>query len=412
MAVDPLVARIVGRVREVLPSTVRRSVSRTWREVPAYPASPDPSLAPDLAAHTETVFDAVLTSVLEGRRATREDFPITSSQARRRLRQGVQLPDFLTGFRIGQETLWEEIVEASQPEQESRDAALHLAIHVMNVIEVGSSVGAEAYLEAQQLDLAEGDRVRRDLMEDLLAGRELAPGPRADLAQVTDLTPTSRVLVATAAPTTSLSGHQSLRDVVTTLRSVLGTRQRGIAVVRQDQVVGVTPVGTDGSRTLASLEEAHRSLARRGIHLGVGVSTVHEGLAAVPDAYDEAVLARESLRGTAGVQSIQALSPLDYLVALDDPIARRLVQPALRTFIEDDLAAGGTQIETLRAYAACDLNAKVAADQLHVHVNTAYYRLDQIAERTGYNVRSFADLQQLLVAIRLLDQAGGGSTSA
>lgn len=101
MPVDPLVTRIVERVQASLPVTVSRSVSRTFREVTAYPSSPDTNLAADLTAHTETVFSAALNSLLDGRRATREDFPITASQARRRLRQGVALPDFLTGSGSG-----------------------------------------------------------------------------------------------------------------------------------------------------------------------------------------------------------------------------------------------------------------------------------------------------------------------
>jgi DNA-binding PucR family transcriptional regulator len=64
----------------------------------------------------------------------------------------------------------------------------------------------------------------------------------------------------------------------------------------------------------------------------------------------------------------------------------------------------------------------VAAAELHVHVNTAYYRLDQISQRTGCDLRRFADLQQVLIAIRLVESAaqptgtgtaaGAGSTSA
>jgi hypothetical protein len=402
MAVNPLVLRIIDRVRASLPATVQRSVSRTWREVPAYPNSPDKNLASDLTAHTETVFEAALTPLAEGRRATAEDFPITASQARRRLRQGVTLPDFLTGFRIGQETLWEAIVDASDSEQETRDEALHIAIHVMNVIEVGSSVGAVAYLRTQQVDVAEGDRVRRDLVEDLLSGRSLAPGPSADLAEVSDLRTHSRLIVAAATTSSPLRDDQGLREIISTLRAVFDVGRRGIAVVRQDHIVGITPVTSDGSTTLADLERVHRDLSRSGIDLSVGTSTVHEGLHMVPEAYREAVLARESLDGAAGVRSLHSLTPLDYLVTLDDAVAHRLIRPELRRFIDDDLASGGVLIDTLLEYAACDLNAKLAAERLHVHVNTAYYRLDVAAERTGRNVRSFSDLQETVIAIRML----------
>lgn len=122
--------------------------------MPAYPASPSPTLRADLTAHTESVFEAVLSSVARGRTASRDDFPITAEHATRRVRAGIELSDFLQGFRIGQVSLWEAIVEAADPERATRDAAVDLAIQLMHVIEVGSTMAAEAYMEAQQADLA------------------------------------------------------------------------------------------------------------------------------------------------------------------------------------------------------------------------------------------------------------------
>ncbi|MEU6132278.1 helix-turn-helix domain-containing protein [Saccharopolyspora sp. NPDC047091] len=405
MEAAPLIGRIVDRVTVDLEATIDRSVARTWDEVPAYSASRDESLRPDLRAHTRSVFDAVLRTMRSGRRAGRDDFRSSVEQARHRVRQGVALVDFMQGFRIGQETLWEAIVAAAKEDPDTRLAALDLAIHVMNVIEVGSSVAAETYMVAQQMELADDDLLRRDLVEDLLAARELMPGPKADLAAECGLAAASSVVVVVAKPSTALRPDQSLREVVTTVRTSIGAGGQGIAVLRQDHVVGITPVHADGADLIKGLDRAHRSLQGRGIHLGVGVSTVHDGLAEVPAARHEAVLARKSLAGEPGVRRLAELSPLDYLLLLDDATARRLITPSMRSFIEEDLAQSGALIETIRLYAACDLNAKAAAERLHVHVNTVYYRLERISERTGCELRSFADFQDLLVAARLLAPA-------
>ena len=56
----------------------------------------------------------------------------------------------------------------------------------------------------------------------------------------------------------------------------------------------------------------------------------------------------------------------------------------------------------LAAVLALRSHAAYAARQLHLHVNTAYYRLDRIAERTGCDLRRFADVMELLIAVRLL----------
>ena len=90
------------------------------------------------------------------------------------------------------------------------------------------------------------------------------------------------------------------------------------------------------------------------------------------------------------------------MVLREDTTAHRLIRPELRQFIEEDLARDGVLIQTLMEYLGNDLNAKIAAEKLHVHVNTAYYRLERIAERTGFDLRSFADLEELLIAVRLM----------
>lgn len=77
--------------------------------------------------------------------------------------------------------------------------------------------------------------------------------------------------------------------------------------------------------------------------------------------------------------------------------------------VEEDIAAGSGLVDTLVEYAACDLNAKTAARRLHLHANTAYYRLDRIAEKTGCDVRRFSDVVELLIAVRLLP--GGGAAN-
>jgi DNA-binding PucR family transcriptional regulator len=141
------------------------------------------------------------------------------------------------------------------------------------------------------------------------------------------------------------------------------------------------------------------------LRLAVGVSTVHAGLPEVPEAYAEARTARDGLGAEPGVLALPLLTSFDYLVLREDATARRLIRPEVQQFVQEDAAAGGTLIATLVEYAGCDLNAKTAAKRLHLHVNTAYYRLERIAERTGCDLRRLADVVELLIAVRLL--AGG-----
>jgi sugar diacid utilization regulator len=64
-------------------------------------------------------------------------------------------------------------------------------------------------------------------------------------------------------------------------------------------------------------------------------------------------------------------------------------------------AAGGALTATLLEYAAAHLNAKVAAQRLYIHVNTANHRLARIEEKTACDLRSLTDVQELLIAVKI-----------
>ena len=273
----------------------------------------------------------------------------------------------------------------------------------MTVIEVGSTVAAEAYVEAQQHAVAETDRVRRDLLEDLLARRASFTGPKRAILRAAGLGPDTRLLVASAELAGDQSDDHALRDAALAVGRLRGTGGPALVVVRQDEIIVVAPVPRGGAEpVVAGLRRACAELRQRQITLAAGVSTVRAGLPEVADAYAEARIARDGLGAAAGVLALPLLSSLDYLVLRDDETARRLIRPRVRRFVEEDTAAGGALIATLVEFAASDLNAVAAAERLHLHVNTAYYRLDRIAERTGCDVRRLADVMELLIALRLL----------
>ena len=60
-------------------------------------------------------------------------------------------------------------------------------------------------------------------------------------------------------------------------------------------------------------------------------------------------------------------------------------------------------IDTIRAFAAADLNVARAATTLHVHQNTVRHRLDRINATTGHDPRTFRGLVDLLCAVETLN---------
>ncbi|HEY6276914.1 MAG TPA: helix-turn-helix domain-containing protein [Streptosporangiaceae bacterium] len=415
------VARLAAGVAASVPDLVPAAVEAIWQQVPAYAASQDDQLRADVGVHVDAVFRVFLDGLAAHREASRADFAITREQATRRVAQGISLADFLQAFRIGQLTLWQGILAAAGDDPAARDGALSVVARLMQVIELGSTVAGEAYVQAQQHALAEGDRVRRDLLEDLLARRGALAGPGRAMLRAAGLGPDRRLLVATAAPAgdeetepgagaaRGRAGEPDLADVAAALRGAFGGHGLGLTVARHDEIVAIAPLPRGrADPAISGLSRVCAELAREGVHLAVGVSTVHAGLHEVPEAYAEARVARDGLGTGAGVLALPLLTSFDYLVLRDDETARRLIRPEVRQFVAEDAAAGGALIATLAAYAACDLNARTAARQLHLHVNTAYYRLDRIAERTGCDLRRFADVMELLIAVRLLGAPAAG----
>lgn len=400
-ASHPGAQRIVAAVKESLDTMVSAAVEAIWAEVPAYPNSHDDQLRDDVTAHVRAIFLAFLAGLTNGQPARRADFAMTREQATRRVAQGISLADFLQAFRIGQLTLWQGVLDAAGSDTVARDAALQIVAQLMQLIELGSTIAGEAYVQAQQHALAEGDRVRRDLLEDLLARRAAPGGPKRALLRAAGLGPDTLLLVAAAAVAGDLPEGLTVRDAAAGVASA--GRARGLAVVRQDEIVAITPLPRGGATTaVTGLRRSCADLQRRGIRLAIGVSTAHAGLLEIPEAYAEAQIARDGLGGSPGVLALPMLTSFDYLVLREDETARRLIRPRVRQFVADDVAAGGTLIATLIEFAACDMNAKTAAERLHLHVNTAYYRLERIAERTGCDLRRLGDVMELLIAVRLL----------
>jgi len=384
-----------------------RSLRAIRAEIPAYASIDDPAILRDVTEHVAENHDALRTSLVRGRPVTGEDLGFIRPHAALRARRGIPLADFLHAFRIGHRVIWDAVVELADEDDEARASGLVAARLVMEFIDHASTHAAQAYLEAQQLLLAEGDRVRRDLLEDLLARRELVPGPRLTAARAAGLDSGGRCLLIAAVPVTPLDDELALRSAASTLARATGGVLRPLTVVRRDEVVVVRALDELDPRTLTEpIADAQRNLARSGVGLAVGVSTAFETTAGLPEAYQEACIAMQSVRPGGGVTALAELSAFDYLTLRTDATALRLISPAIRSFVEEDAANGGALTSTLLAYAAANLNAKVAARQLYIHVNTAHHRLARIEEKTGCDLRDLSDVQELLIAIRL---AAGGS---
>jgi len=394
-ALDQIVDGLRARQAELVELGVRRIFS----EIPAYAKLEQPAFIADVREHVALHHDAVIRSVAARRPFEGDEFAFMRPQASRRPGR-IPLSDFMQGFRIYMEVLWDAVLESAVDDR-TRDGALEAAGIVIRYINQAATEAAQVYLEAERLLLAQGDRVRRDLLEDLLAGRVPGPGPKLTAARDAGLHPPVPCVLIVAVPLVLTDDEHALRSVAVTLSRAVGGVLPPLTVTRQDQLVLIARVDGDGNELVAALVAAHERLTAAGTKLAIGVSMVQPGLDRVATAYEEAQAALERVRETGGIMALPAMSTFDCLTLFGPETARRRVRQGVCEFVAEDLADGGVLTATLLEYVRSDFNAKLTAERLFVHPNTARYRLGKIEERTGSDLRCVADVIDLLIAVRV-----------
>jgi len=403
---DPT-ARLIDALHDRKPELIDEGVRAIRAAIPAYARIEDPAFAADVRAHLERHHEAILRSIAEGRALDHEAMLFVRPHAARRVGR-IPLLDFIRSLRIYQEIVWRAALECATDDR-SRDAALRVVAIILDYHNHAATHAGETYLEVERLLCAHGEQVRLDLLDDLLAGRPVAPGPRMAAAREAGLESSRQCLVVVALPTAATADDHLLRSAGTALVRAIGSRVHPLTAVRGEELVIVTPADArDPSELATALVRVQRRFADQGLRLAIGVSTIQERLEDLPEAYREALSALERVRPHGGVVALPALRAFDYLTRFSHETVRRLVPAAIRRFVNDDLAEGGVLTSTLLEYVAVDLNVKAAAKRLHLHANTAHYRLARIEERTGCDLRRLADVLDLLIAV----QAAQGAPDA
>jgi hypothetical protein len=399
---DLIAAALESRREELISASLEETRSR----IDAY-RDADPDLLEHVRRHIGEHHDLLCAVLRRGRAARPREFEFVARQAAHRARRGIALQDFLEAFRIYHNVIWDAVLEAAEENDGTREQALAATRTVIRHIDLAATEASAAYLEAQQLLLANGDRVRRDLLEDLLAGR--APGTAAELsaARAAGLEGDARCVLISALPTVEPDDESVLRLAANTLATAVRGRGSPLAVTRHGEIVIVRALAAGERPSLATpLERACKRAKSQGVALAVGVSTIQDGVATLGDAYREASAALRRVATVGGVLSLPDISTFEYLTLREDAVARRLIAPEIERFVAEDREHGGALTRTLLAYADADLNAKAAAEELLIHVNTAHHRLGRIAEKTGRDLRKLSDVLDLLIAIKLTEVGG------
>ena len=404
---DPVRAereRILTTLLDDLDTLVEASVAAICTEIAGYGAQ-DERFVADVNEQVAAHYRTKLTSFLEERTVTLDEVSFIRAAAMRRARIGLALEDYINAFRVGEKVLWEAIVDTAGETALGHEAALTLVAPLMRYVDFVTTQTAHAYVEFQQYEVAEADRERRDLVEQLLGGEMPTDGPSLAAAQAYGISRESPLVVATAVPVDTPVDSDAPHVASAAIARAATAEIKTLVVVRQSEIVAVPALAErdDALALCDRLRDVQEHLRQEGVSLAIGVSTVADGVAELPRAYLEARAALAGVAAEGGVVALPRLSAFEYLTQRPDETVRRLIDPRLSTFLAEDRARGGPLAATIRAFADADVSLRLAAERLHVHPNTAHYRLRRIEERTGRNPRRIADLIDLLAAIALED---------
>ncbi|MEV0297719.1 helix-turn-helix domain-containing protein [Nocardia sp. NPDC050710] len=412
--------RIVSNLFDRVDDMADAGVSAIVAQIPAY-AARDESFRADVHDQLARLTRTGLGALLEKRTVTAADLGTTRRAAARRAQTGLTLVEYIKAFRMGQHALWRSLVSYAGESEVGREAALSMVVPLTRYCDFISTQAANAYLEFQEYLTTESGRESRELMESLLDGTMPERGPQLAMAHAHGLgTEQSTAMVVVTGVVLDTANHRIIGDgdsggsdtdarhlASAALARIGVSGLRTLSVVQRGDIVAIPALGRTGTvdELCHRLRTMREKLRVDGITLGIGVSTVVTDIAQIPRAYQEARAALELLSDDGGVMALPHLTPFHYLLRRADDTARHLVDPRISTLLADDRGRGGAMADTIRAFAAADMNLREAAEGLYIHHNTAKYRLRRIQELTGRNVRHISDLIELLVAIELQEKA-------
>lgn len=402
MSVDVGTSRIARALRGERDDIVRLLLHRR-AEVPAYAVLEGEELA-RLAADAGALVDALADALDHDRPLDEHDVAFLRPAIERRAARGDWIEETTRGLRIVHRTIYERVATLAG-ETGDPVAVVVVGARLLELIDIASALAGEAWMQAREISRGGGVARRIELLDLLLAGTDPAGAGLGDLAADLGLGAGATVVAVSARPVRGRDAEAALTAAVGALGRAGGPAVMPLAVRRSDEIIVLRPVGPEEVDALVTaLERAWRRLADGPVRLAVGVSAAHALPGGAGAALADARRARERVPTGGGLLALPRLAPLDWMTLRADATTWTLVPERLRTFLEADARDGGPLLNTFRSYVASDLNVKLAARRLHLHVNTTRYRLGRIAERTGLDLRQLDDVIALHVAALLHDR--------
>lgn len=373
------IADICRSIKPNLARSVRDTVDAIRSEVELYRTGPVPR--DDLITSVERNLEALLLGIAERRGPTPAEIESRAMLGSRRAQQGLPVDALLQAYHVGYRDLWKRFLKHTD------DGVAHLMLGAASTMwewthQVTDAIG-RAYAETSHVLAVRAASMRHRFLDLLLTGEV-----NADALHTVAGTlgfDVRRSFYATVI--VDVQPDETVPRLQAELNVLRGNHQ---AIPHRSRLVIVSQAGDP--------PELQQAVVRRFPHAVVGIGLTRPGLAGARLSVGDAERAAD-LNVSAGPNTFND-SWLWAVLTRESERLDAFLERGRRVARENPSAA-----ETVEAYAASGFCVSVAARRLHVHPNTATYRLDRWHQLTGWNPRSFDGLVRSMAALRLTADA-------
>lgn len=370
------VAAICSEIRENLATSVADSVQAIRAEVPLYRRSVVPH--DDLVESVEQNLQMLLLGIAERRGPTGPELETLAALGHRRAHQGVPVDALLQAYHVGYRDLWRRFLK-------SDDDVARLLLNAAATMwewthRVTDGIG-RAHAATSQLLAVRAASSRHRFLELLLRGNLDGDEVRT-LCRSLGFDARGRFRAAIVCPC-ELDDDGLIHRFQAELDLLHGVHQ---AIPHGARVV-VLSQHEDQDDVEAAIARVFRGCV-------VGVGFARDGLAGARLSIGDAERAADAAPGP-GVHSF-AQGWMWAVLTREEERLHDFLEEGRRVARDHPSLA-----ETVEAFAGNGFSVSATARQLHIHPNTATYRLDRWHALTGWNPRTFDGLARSLTSLRV-----------
>jgi hypothetical protein len=359
-----------ARLNHVTPTITARIRS----EVPGYRVLASHEHAVDVDRQIRNVVDGLMTGSVPSAAAIEH----ARGVGRRRAADGMALPDVIEAYHIAYREIWAEVLADAQEADPPLSGALASEVSLLWLwFHRLSAAVAESHATETQVRRSTRLTLERELLDQLTGRAPVNDAVAAELGYQVD----GEFSVACVAGLGQRADAEQLTEVLR------GAGPHAICIYREGRGVVVAQHLTAGE--ICTAVKAVRPTAR------IGLGILRTGLAGAATSLIDAQQALE--RATEDVPIVDF--GRDWLMSSLNAIKPRfenLLAPTMSVARQHPQLA-----ETVRAYVECRYSVSAAGRRLHIHPNSARYRLDRWKALTGCDVEIFDGLTASLVALEL-----------